>query len=303
MRMWIAAAALVSGMGLAAADAAPMPADMAGMEMPGMDMAGMAMPAPQPAPAPGAVVNLHPVSGTDLPAGHEAAPAPPAGLYGALVYGTSAMQQAHEAMMADNGGRRFSMVLLNIAEMQVADGRPAYRWDGEGWWGSDLDRLVVKSEGRGLLTRERLDDAEADAFYSRAVTRYFDAQIGLRQDLAGPNRTYVAFALEGLAPYWFETEASLFVATDGRVLGRLEGWHDSFLTQRLVLQPRAELDFAARDDRRAGRVSGLSEAELGLRLRYEIRRQFAPYLGASWSWQGGRAGSALQLVTGLRGFF
>lgn len=278
-------------------------ASMPGMDMSGTDMTDMQMPGAKPKATAEAVVNLHPASGTDLPAGHGTAPVPPVGLYASGVYGAQAMQDSHDAMMADNGGRRFSMVMLNIAELQVADGRPAYRWDGEGWWGTDLDRLVVKSEGRGPLTRERLDDAEADAFYSRAVTRYFDVQAGVRQDLAGPNRTYVAFAVEGLAPEWFETEASLFIATNGRVLGRLEGWHDSFLTQRLVLQPRAELDFASQDDRRAGRVSGLSEAELGLRLRYEVWRQLAPYVGASWTYEGGQAGSALQLVLGVRSFF
>lgn len=129
-----------------------------------------------------------------------------------------------------------------------------------------------------------MEHAEVQALYSRAIDPYFNLQAGVRQDFGvGPDRTYATVGLEGLAPYQFHTEAALFLSTKGELLGRLGGWYDQRISQRLILQPRVELNFAAQDVAATRTGSGLSDAELGLRLRYELRREFAPYVGVSWS--------------------
>ena len=173
------------------------------------------------------------------------------------------------------------MVMANLAEYQSAPGGGGYRWEGEAWIGGDINRFVVKSEGDGSR-RNGLGAAEAQALYSHAIGPYFDLQAGIRQDVSPHARTYATVGFQGLAPYWFDVSGALFLSTKGELLGRVESTYDLRLTQRWILQPRAELNFAAQDtaDTRTG--SGLSNAELGLRLRYEIKREFAPYIGVSW---------------------
>ena len=172
--------------------------------------------------------------------------------------------------------------MFNLAEVQVRNGRDGYRWDGEAWFGGDINRLTVKSEGEGAF-REGVEGAEVQALYSRAIGPYFNLQAGVRHDFKpSPTRTYATLGFEGLAPYWFEIEGAAFVSDKGDVLGRLEGYYDQRVTQRLVLQPRVELNLSAQDMRAERIGSGLTDAEVGLRLRYEIRREFAPYVGVSW---------------------
>lgn len=210
------------------------------------------------------------------------APAPPADHDADHTYGAAAMAGSRTAFQQENGGQTFSEIMLNLAEAQLGDGAPAYRWDGEGWFGGDIDRFVVKSEGLGQ-SGAGVWDGEVQALYSRAVGPYFDLQAGARQRFGPtPARTDLAVGFEGLAPYWFEVEGTLFLSTRGDLMGRLEGYYDQYVTQRLVLQPRVELNFAAEDVPEDRIGSGLSEAEVGLRLRYEIRREFAPYVGVSW---------------------
>ena len=146
----------------------------------------------------------------------------------------------------------------------------------------------MKTEGEGEFGRE-IESAEVQALYSRAIGPYFNLQGGVRQDLGpSPKRTYATVGFEGLAPYMFEVEGALFLSTKGDLLGRLEGYYDQRITQRLVLQPRVEFNLAAQDVPENGIGRGLTDAELGLRLRYEIRRQFAPYVGVSYLAQTGR---------------
>jgi copper resistance protein B len=192
------------------------------------------------------------------------------------------MAEARRQMMFEQGGQPFYQVMFNLAEYQAREGADGFRWDGEGWFGGDINRLVVKSEGSGAFG-EGVEDAEIQALYSRAIGPYFNLQAGIRYDFEpNPSRTYAAIGFEGLAPYWFEVEGALFLSDKGDVLGRLEGYYDQRITQRLILQPRAELNLAAQDVPENGIGSGLSDVELGLRLRYEISRQFAPYVGVSW---------------------
>lgn len=253
--------------------------------------------------------------GTDLspPDTTPPAPPPPADHAADAVWGAEVMAPARERMHREHGGMRLHQILFNLAEVQVRRGREGYRWDGEGWWGGDINRLVVKSEGEARFDR-RVAAAEVQFLYSRAIGPYYDLQSGVRQDLgASVRRTYASIGVEGLAPYWFETEGTLFVSDKGDLLARAEAWYDQRITQRLVLQPRVELNLAAQDvpEQRIGK--GLSTAELGLRLRYEIRREFAPYLGMSWDRKvgrtadyarrdgDGRGGAAA--VFGMRGWF
>ncbi len=217
------------------------------------------------------------------------------------------------AFQDESGGQAFSQIMVNLAELQVGSSHPGYRWDGEGWFGGDINRFVVKSEGSGASSNG-VEDAEVQALYSRAIGPYFNLQAGVRQDIQPtPARTYATVGFEGLAPYWFEVGGALFLSTKGDLLGRLEGYYDQNITQRLILQPRVELNFAAQDVPENQIGAGLSNAELGLRLRYEISREFAPYIGVSWDRKVGRTAdfsrmqgedaSSLNFVVGVRSWF
>ncbi|WP_033921670.1 copper resistance protein B [Sphingomonas sp. 37zxx] len=219
-------------------------------------------------------------SGTSLPAGDAPAPRISEASYADRIWGRDAMAASRAAIRREHGGARFSQIMVDIAEVQIREGREGYRWEGEGWFGGDIHRLVVKTEGEGGFG-DSAEDAEAQALYSRAIGPYFNLQAGVRQDFAPAGKSYAAIGVEGLAPYWFELEAHGFVSTDGDVLGRVAASYDQRITQRLILQPRFELNLAAQDVVRSRIGAGLSDVELDLRLRYEIRREFGPYIGVS----------------------
>lgn len=251
--------------------------------------------------------------GMTKPAGSEPPPAPPTESAADRLFSPAEMATARAQLRREHGGAQHSMILFNLAEYQVRSGRDGLRWDGEGWFGGDINRLVVKTEGEGEFAHT-IDDAEVQLLYSRAIGPYFDLQGGVRYDFEpDPSRTYLTIGFEGLAPYWFEVEGAVFLSNKGDVLGRLEGYYDQLITQRLVLQPRAEFNLAAQDVPENGVGSGLSNIELGLRLRYEIRREFAPYVGVSWERKLGdtsrfarREGERVRsssLVLGLRTWF
>lgn len=229
-----------------------------------------------PGPATGAV-------GTDLPAGDAPAPAPPDDWYADHIYPKAEMDRARDEMMKESGGQTIAFLSLDRAEYQARKGRDGYRWGVEGWYGGDVDRVTLKSEGEGRWG-EGVEAAELQLLYSRAVGPYFNLQAGVRQDLGeGPDRSYAVVGFEGLAPYWFEVEGALFLSNKGDLLGRVEGSYDQRITQRLILQPRVEANFALQDVRETRIGSGLSNIELGLRLRYEVVKEFAPYVGVEWA--------------------
>ena len=307
--------------GLVASPAAPASAAAATSEhdmsaMPGMDMA-----------KPEASVMADPHAGHDMSGmaetpvteppeseiGNTPAPAPPTDHAADSVFGADQMEMSRSMLRHENGGMPAYSIAFNLAEYRVQKGGDAYRWDGEGWFGGDIDRFVVKTEGEGAV-RGGLESGEVQALYSRAIGPWFNLQAGVRHDFKpGPARTYAAIGFEGIAPYWFEVEGALFLSDKGDLLGRLEGYYDQRITQRLILQPRVELNFAAQDVPANGIGSGLSDAELGLRLRYEIKREFAPYVGISWERKLGdtarfarAAGERVQstsLVLGIRVWF
>ena len=263
---------------------------------------------------PGMTTEAHDMGtgGTALSAGNAPAPAAPEPSYADRVWGRDAMIGARADLHRGHGGGTFSQVMIDVAELQIRQGREGYRWEGEGWFGGDINRLVVKTEGEGSFG-ESVEDAEAQALYSRAIGPYFNLQGGIRHDFEPKARTYAAFGIEGLAPYWFEVEAHAFVSTKGDVLGRLAASYDQRITQRLILQPRVEFNLAAQDVIESGVGAGLSDAEFGLRLRYEIAREFAPSIGVSHSSKFGRTAdfaraagedpSTTSFVVGIRAWF
>ena len=248
----------------------PMEHDMS--SMPGMSMDGQ--------------MAGHGAGGTSLAPGNAPAPAAPTDHYADRIYQNGAMVDSRSMLHNEHGASTSSMILFNLAEYQVRNGRDGYRWDGEAWFGKDLDRLTIKSEGEGVLGGRNgtfMETAEIQALYSRALDPYWNLQAGVRYDFKpNPSRTYATIGIEGVAPYWFETEAALFLSNKGEVLGRIEGYYDQRITQRLILQPRVELNLSAQDVPETRIGAGISNAEFGLRLRYEVRREFAPYIGVSY---------------------
>ena len=229
--------------------------------MPGMDMAaqepaesdpdcppehaqmGHCTPKAMPSTSPN---DANAVTGTDLPPGNAPAPASPSDWYADRLYPQPEMEASRREMMKENGGQALAFISFNLAEYQVRNGRDGFRWDGEGWYGGDISRVTVKSEGEGAFG-EGIEEAEVQLLYSRAIGPYFNLQAGVRQDLGpGPKRTYATVGFEGLAPYWLEVEGALFLSNKGDLLGRLEGYYDQRITQRLILQPRVEANFADR---------------------------------------------------------
>jgi copper resistance protein B len=248
-------------------------ADMPGMK--GMDMSGAARGTPTSADAPAPEANELEIPNT---------PPPPAPMDHAAdrFFDPAAMAAARAQLRREHGAEPWSMVMANLAEYQARSGGGGYRWEGEASFGGDINRLFLRSEGEGSR-RTGLDSAELQVLYSRTITPYFNLQAGVRQDFKPkPESTYATIGFEGLAPYWFEVSGAAFLSTKGDVLGRLEGYEDFRITQRLILQPRAELNLSAQNVPQLGIGSGVTNLELGLRLRYEITRQFAPYMGVSF---------------------
>ena len=200
-----------------------------------------------------------------------------------LHFDAAAMARARQQLIAENGGMRTYAVIVERLEAGFDDDSETYAWHAQGWYGGDIHRFWWKSEGEGAF-ENNLEDAELQLLYSRAVTPYFDLQAGVRQSyLEGQDRTDLVLGVQGLAPYWFEVGAAAFVSTEGDVTARAEAQYDLRLTQRLILQPSAELNFAAQDMPDLDMGAGFTDAEVGLRLRYEVSRRFAPYVGVEWT--------------------
>lgn len=274
---------------------------------------GHCTPKPAPAHDMATMPDAAGASGTDLPPGDAPAPPPPGDWYADRIFPKDAMEHSRHEMMIENGAQQVGFVSLNLAEYQARKGRDGFRWEGEAWYGGDINRLTLKSEGETVFG-EGLESGEVQALYSRAIGPYFNAQAGVRQDFGhGPDRSYATIGFEGLAPYWFEVEGALFLSNKGDVLARLEGSYDQRITQKLILQPMAEANFALQDVPENGIGSGLSDVELGLRLRYEIVREFAPYVGVEWARKvgdtarfaraAGEDASGVSFVMGVKAWF
>lgn len=172
--------------------------------------------------------------------------------------------------------------MIDRLEVQAADGPDPLVLEGQAWIGKDLNKLWLKADVEHV--DGETEEAELQALYSRAVSPYWDFQLGLRSDVRPkPARDWLTLGFEGLAPYWFEINAALFVGEESRTALRLEAEYEWMLTQRWVLSPELALNAYSKDIPEIGIGSGVSDAEAGLRLRYEIRREFAPYIGINWT--------------------
>lgn len=183
--------------------------------------------------------------------------------------------------------QRFGFLLVDQLEYRVREGADTVRWEAVSWYGGDYNRLWLKTEGDWRATGERGGEAEIQALYGKLIAPFWDLQIGVRYDqFSGVgfdrSRSFAVIGLQGLAPYRFEVEPALFVSEDGDVSARLTATYEVLLTQRLILQPRLDFDAALRSAEKFGVGDGINSVGLGLRLRYEITREFAPYLGIHW---------------------
>ena len=216
------------------------------------------------------------------------APPPPAAFTGPDhaadgVYGAGEMAGVREELRAGHGAMPTARFTIDRLEHIARGGGDGYVWeDVQFRFGGDIDRLWIKSQGEGTFG-ESLESAEVQALWSRAIGPFFDLQAGVRYDFRPrPDRFHLVLGVQGLAPYWFEIDAAAFVSEKGDVTARFEGEHDARITQRLILQPRAELEFSLQDVPELGLGAGLTTAEAGLRLRYEIVPEFAPYVGVQY---------------------
>lgn len=206
----------------------------------------------------------------------------------------------------------FSKVMIDQLEIRDGENGNPLVFEGQAWIGSDLNKLWMKADVESL--DGHVEELELQTLYSRAVAPYWDLQLGVRQDIR-PNsgRNWAVAGLQGLAPYFFETEAALFISESGDTAMRLATAYELLLTQQWVLSSELETNFYGQSDRNTRTGSGLSEIQAGLRLRYEIRREFAPYIGINWNknfgntadfaTDAGEETSSTQLVAGFRIWF
>jgi copper resistance protein B len=205
-----------------------------------------------------------------------------------------------------------AMVMVDQFELRVSDGNTPLNWDAEGWLGKDLNKLWIKTDGE--YVEGQFEEAELQALYSRAITTYWDLQVGWRGDLEPiPQRNWLALGIKGLAPYFFDIDAAFFVGESGRTAARLKADYEFMFTQKLILMPKIELNLYSKDDPATAIGSGLADIEAGLRLRYEIRREFAPYIGVNWihlfgdtadyAREEGEDTDAFRFVFGIRAWF
>lgn len=173
-------------------------------------------------------------------------------------------------------------VMIDQLEVRDADEHNLLVLDGQGWFGKDLQKLWFKAEVE--RKDSETEEAELQVLYSQAIAPFWDVQVGVRQDFQPtPSRTWAVIGLQGLAPYFFEIDTTLFIGESGRTALRLEAEYELLFTQRLILTPEVEVNLYGKNDADLGVGSGLSDIEAGLRLRYEIRREFAPYIGVNWN--------------------
>lgn len=278
----------------------PMPAT--GME----GMKGMEMPETKPKPATGEAANP--------PAAPPATP--PATTQGGTTLPNLSDRSGWPEPVADS--ETFSFVLLDLLECRTSGGAGDVRWDVYGWRGGDRNRFWFKSEGQ-QQTASKSGELEFQALYGRLIAPFYDFQIGLRYDQRRGRRggtaarVSAAIGLQGLAPYRYEIEPVLFVSHKGDLSARFTASRDVLLTQRAILQGRFETNVAAQKGERFRIGAGLNDVSLGLRLRYEIRREFAPYFGVSWTRrfagtadfarQDGESIKQLSFVSGVRMWF
>jgi copper resistance protein B len=202
---------------------------------------------------------------------------------------------ANRPMFADM--HRFGSLLVDNLELQRVDDRTLAPFHLEAWYGGTYERAVIKAEG--MLDGGDLTEARAEIHWSHAFAPFWDRQVGMRIDSGdGPNRAWAAFGVEGIARGWIQIEATFYAGESNRTAGRIDVSRDFRLTQQLVLQPRIEANAYGKADPERAIGAGLADVTAAMRLRYEIRREVAPYIGVEWSRQ---FGDTRELVSNLGG--
>ena len=197
-------------------------------------------------------------------------------------YGAETMAQARKALQKSAGGATNFLIMGDRLETQITNGEYDFIWDAQGWYGTDENKLWIKTEGEYSFGSDKIEDAEIQALWSKPVSAFWDLQTGVRYDFAPKGRTHLVAGVQGLAPYWLEVDAAVFLSNKGDVTSRVEAEYDLILSQRLILQPRGEIEFSVQDIPDLDIGAGFTNLDLSLRLRYEIKREFAPYIGAQW---------------------
>ena len=217
------------------------------------------------------------------------------------------------AQMADAMDMHDDLALgmFKLDQFEHAVGASSAAWEAEAWYGGDFDKFWLRSDAEH---DDRRNDVRIEAFWDHAFASFWDWQLGVRHDAgSGPARDWAAFGVQGIAPYWFEIEATAYVGEQGRSAARLRAEYELLFTQRLILQSEAQLDLYGRSDAQREVGAGVSQASVGLRLRYEIRREFAPYVGivrtqrfgdaATFARAAGHDALDTQVVAGVRVWF
>ena len=211
------------------------------------------------------------------------------------IWGAEAMRASRDALRAENGGMNVFWFQGDRFEYRAREGGDGYLWDLQGYYGGDLDKFWFKSEGEGTFG-ESPESAEIQGLWSHAIGPLWDLQAGVRQDLTGPERTHAVIGVQGLAPFTFEVDAAAFLSNKGDLTASIEAELDQRITQRLILQPRTEVNLSAQDIPELGVGAGLNSVELGIRLRYEFAREFAPYVGVEQEWKVGQSADYARLA-------
>jgi copper resistance protein B len=239
-------------------------------DMPVDSMPGMPIPNAKPATQPVSATGPSNDHVAPLPPAHPMAPMPTAQMTG--------------VMQMDDQAVRGMLLVDHLERARSTDGTTATAWETDAWWGSDIDKLWLRSEGEKGDDGTR--DARAELLWNRAFATFWDWRLGVRDDFgSGPTRQWAAFGVQGLAPYWFDLDATLYADKQGRTAARFEASYDLRFTQRLILTSDLELNFYGKNDPNRDVHAGLSDGEFGLRLRYEFSRRLAPYLGVNWSYR------------------
>ncbi len=194
-----------------------------------------------------------------------------------------------EEMAHEHGGDIFHMFRLETDIGSNTDGKAIENWDVKGYIGTDENKLYLRTEGEHK--DGKLESAEFWALYSRNITTFWDAQVGIRYDLKADSTSYVTIGLNGLAPYYFDTEVHLFISDNGDVSVRLHEENDFLVTQKLILQPYLEVNAFAQDVQEQDVGAGISEGKIGLQTRYEFTRKFAPYVDVHYGRKFGETAS------------
>lgn len=202
--------------------------------------------------------------------------------------GTASAEERNDHAQ-EHGGQIFHAFRLEAGGGTTSDGAVTVDWDFDGWIGTDENKLWLKSEGE--RTDSTTEQAELWALYSRNIATFWDIQAGIRYDVQPQSTAYLAIGFEGLAPYFFETEAHLFFSEDGDVSLRLRQENDFLITQRLITQPYLEANLFAQDVAELGIGVGIASAEIGIQTRYEFTRKFAPYLDIKYERKFGETSS------------